>query len=583
MPKTPEQFDFSREEEQQRFEQLPERKQKEIISKQHSEALIVNEKLDAGEATNVEQAVEQVIAERAEFEQWIQEGGKQEQIPDWVKRRGIKDWQEVFDLVEATGDEKLKEALSQDEDVNKLMELLEVGRAEGSEWMQRIGFSTGKEQEAKEILTKIKQDNQKVALLSLKLGEKFSGIWGCGGGFGGFKEPSDHGGCVQGRENLRAVFGKDIPFLQYKGERVYSMQPLGKEKYFPVYRAKYGYGEEAGRVVGQELAYSFSPDQMKLLATLGEEKGKELLENLHKTKKLLESLEKDREIERKIVGLLGEKYQQVLKTMPEAISFLKDMDLSPRTEIDIDLKNKTLAFVTGRSEWGSSGGIGKFSRVVAWNNGVMQEKEYQYRDRWDAKKDNYRYDFESAPIKTVSSKGDSIIVGVEARPSGKNYPPLPIEFEFKKAARAERLQELSQEQQLEFEGFVEQEIEKIITEKLKQWEHNPQMVATYPEGMVMPAGTPTYVNYDRPEVTARVVKSKIGIGAFIAKEQIDHHVSDPQLRYEVYVAKFGERATRMIFEDHAYLKREGDPSITGLQISKGKVSFRSRSGKQEVE
>ncbi len=114
------------------------------------------------------------------------------------------------------------------------------------------------------------------------------------------------------------------------------------------------------------------------------------------------------------------------------------------------------------------------------------------------------------------------------------------------------------------------------------WENKPQMLANYPAGMTMPAGTPSYGAYDQPSVTNKAVSLKSGIGAFTIKEQIDHRASDPQYRYELYVTRHN-KGTDMGYEDHAYLKREGDASITGLRIQKGKVVFSTREGKKEIE
>jgi len=69
MPKSPEQFDFSREEEQKRLEDLSEEKRAAFIEKQIMEAERIKEKVKSGEAKNYKEAsalVEQEIVKEKE-------------------------------------------------------------------------------------------------------------------------------------------------------------------------------------------------------------------------------------------------------------------------------------------------------------------------------------------------------------------------------------------------------------------------------------------------------------------------------------------------------------------------------------
>ena len=44
-------------------------------------------------------------------------------------------------------------------------------------------------------------------------------------------------------------------------------------------------------------------------------------------------------------------------------------------------------FRTDRSEWGGSGGIGKFHQVNVYYKGQVEMQEWQWRDRWSASND----------------------------------------------------------------------------------------------------------------------------------------------------------------------------------------------------
>lgn len=88
-------------------------------------------------------------------------------------------------------------------------------------------------------------------------------------------------------------------------------------------------------------------------------------------------------------------------------------------------------------------------------------------------------------------------------------------------------------------------------------------------------------SYEKPEITESVVDEAGERGAFVLKEQIDHDTRFPQMRYTLYfVDKSGNK--REVFEKHDYIGdglgdsiyAENDPSITELQISDEKLKFK---------
>ena len=87
--------------------------------------------------------------------------------------------------------------------------------------------------------------------------------------------------------------------------------------------------------------------------------------------------------------------------------------------------------------------------------------------------------------------------------------------------------------------------------------------------------------YEKPEITESVVDEKLGYGAFVLREQIDHDTRFPQMRYTLYfIDKTGNK--KEIFEKHDYVDDGGggsiyaknDPAITDVQITGKKIKFK---------
>lgn len=287
------------------------------------------------------------------------------------------------------------------------------------------------------------------------------------------------------------------------------------------------------------------------------------------------------ERENQLQEMLGDKFQELANAMPDAPSFLLGKELEPHTEVNFNIRTRTLTFITERSEWGQSGGIARFSRVGVWQDGQVQEREFQYRDRWSADRDNYGNDFKSADIESVTKEEDDVIVRVSAKPFRAGYNPRPIEFRFSKASQTVIIPDLSEEEQGQFEAFFKGEMDRVMREKLRLREFTPKRAYISPHLPVWhdPTGL---IPYEQPSIVSEAMDKRAGLGAFITREQIDHDVSDPQLRYELYVAKYGQEEAQRMIEDHAYLFREGDPSIMGLEITGSKVAFTTRTGRKEI-
>ncbi len=90
MPKSPEQFDFSKLEDQQKFEKLPATKQEKFIEGQMEEASKIEGKVKSGEASDYEEALE-LVEEEVKNEKWRgiyekAEVGKSEKVPPKIEK-----------------------------------------------------------------------------------------------------------------------------------------------------------------------------------------------------------------------------------------------------------------------------------------------------------------------------------------------------------------------------------------------------------------------------------------------------------------------------------------------------------------
>lgn len=283
-----------------------------------------------------------------------------------------------------------------------------------------------------------------------------------------------------------------------------------------------------------------------------------------------------------IEKILGDRHQEFVAVMPDALAFLQRVELAVHTGVDFDADTRIVTFIRERSEWGNSGGIARFSRVCIWHDGKVQKREYQYRDRWSAAHDNYGNYFRFAEIGDVSTVGDDLVINVTARPFNEVYSPRSIQFTYKKEPQIPEIRVLSVEEQKEFEDFFESEMQRVLALKEQLWHSSPKkaMISPVPVFRI----EDTYIDYKHPSIWSHVLDKRIGIGAFITAVQIDHFATDRQLQYEVYLARHGMPKSRIIFEDHAYLIREGDPAIIGLEVDGTKVVFNTRrSGRREIE
>ena len=535
----------------------------------------LREIIERGEAEDYAEA-ERILSEKkekevSEIENWIKKDlcdpGK---APDFLLADGRYSIGEIFYHLKELNQEEFKKILESDNEIKEMADALEFPPDEEGKPGNKLSIKD--EIMMSLAVDEIRKDDRKIAEFVMRLKEKFGRYnFGCGR-FGGFKNPTDCGGCVNGEKNLKKIFGEEIPYLVYKGDRRYRMEPFGEYE-------TYGYHEQTTRGIVDYQGI----DEYELLAVYGREEGNKLLENIYGLEEKIKMINDEKAKDKDVAKLLKRDYALIKDKMPEAIDTLRRMEPSSLKLKDIDTKHGILALLGSRSEWGSSGGIGYFSRVIAMHQGEVQEKEYQWRDRWSARNDRHKYAFKDLKIDEIEQYGNKLCLSVQADP-GEKYYPTSVDFVFDIKTDKQELTELNESERVEFKKFVETEIDKIMMEKMKLWELKPEMLNPIGRNMTAPMNlsfVAPYVRYEQPELKKKIIDEGRGFAAFIIKEQIDHRGSDAQIRFELYVARNGQEA-ELADEDHAYLHREGDPSITGLRIMGNKALYSTRKGKKEI-
>ena len=238
-------------------------------------------------------------------------------------------------------------------------------------------------------------------------------------------------------------------------------------------------------------------------------------------------------------------------------------------------------YLTDRSEWGNTGGIGKFHQVNVYYKGQVEMKEWQWRDRWSANND--RHDLYVQDFGKVSVNKDGQVVQVNVELLNNEYGSRKATFKFRDLKSV--IEQLTDEEQMAFTVKAEAAVKNLLEEKTRLWEAKPQMMARYPAGSRMPEGMPSYVNYKQPWVKEKQIFPDQGIAAFVLEEQIDHHCDIAQMRYELYVFKVfkgKEAELKHLYEDNAYENEES--AVIGLvQLKQDAIIINCRAGKKTIK
>ena len=254
---------------------------------------------------------------------------------------------------------------------------------------------------------------------------------------------------------------------------------------------------------------------------------------------------------------------------------LRDGELWGATVFD----SNTIALVSGRSEWGSSGGIGYYSQAVMIFQGQSEITEWCYRDRYDSRKDNWGLCIEKIGQIKTEQKGEKIWFRVELLNKGKSRW---TEFSFAFRAELSNATLLSTEDQIVFRKQIDEAISLLLKAKEDRWFGQPEMLRhSEVSGQLFP-GESIYVKYQKPSLQRKVVLEHLGLAAIVLVEQIDHRLSDPQLRYELYGLKFGHLESIQLLEDHSYDRAEGNAMISVIDLNSREIKIRTREGIKQI-
>lgn len=266
--------------------------------------------------------------------------------------------------------------------------------------------------------------------------------------------------------------------------------------------------------------------------------------------------------------------------VPSTLDFLQGLMQLERVSVGSIkvIDQNTLLVLATRSQWAGSSGIARFSQMRVYFHGQTATEEWQYRDQYNAARDNYRHRVNNIGEVEITEHADKIDLRIELV-NGKKYRNFHHVFSFDSPEEVPVLETLSQEDLESFKEKVEKERTRVLAELERLWEYKPEMPADY-GGMTMPRGTPTYVNYQRPSVGSATVLPT-GVASFISEEQIDHRTHVRQMRYELYIMKYGDDKAQVVAEDHAYEYERG-AFVSVVTLSPEEVVVNTSRGERTV-
>lgn len=129
--------------------------------------------------------------------------------------------------------------------------------------------------------------------------------------------------------------------------------------------------------------------------------------------------------------------------------------------------------------------------------------------------------------------------------------------------------------QAAFSAKAEEEMARIMEEMKDLHKRKSTMPSDMPGGS-------GYTSYQPPRVKQREFRIDIGVVAFVIEEQIDHRVTDRQMRHELFVLTDKDEKAERKAEDHGYT-RSGGAFLTILDIKRNSITINTKGGKQVIE
>lgn len=239
------------------------------------------------------------------------------------------------------------------------------------------------------------------------------------------------------------------------------------------------------------------------------------------------------------------------------------------------LNSRIAVVITSRSEWGTSGGIGYWDQARVFFGSQVQMQEWQYRDRYSANNDKPWLRIDAIGSVKVSEEGETTVITIELL--NNQHGSRIVKFTFDKS-EPEKPPTLSEQQQTSFIAKVEQETARILEDKMRLWERKPLMLPFY-----VAAGVPGNTRYLPPCLNEQVVRSDIGVAAFVIEEQIDHRAGgERQMQHELYVLKINDEKAVQLAEDHGYDKADRGAFLKILEFDINNITINSKTGKHTI-
>jgi len=229
-----------------------------------------------------------------------------------------------------------------------------------------------------------------------------------------------------------------------------------------------------------------------------------------------------------------------------------------------------------RSEWGGSGGIGYWDQANVYYKGQVEKKEWNWRDRYDPRKDDYSKRIREFGEMKKEIQDDKVLISIQILNDDLYQGHRWTEFEFENIEQ-KSFKKLSEDEQEQFNNSVYTEIDRIMADLNRLWGLKPKMMVS------VPGCYGGYTNYDSPKVKQQDIQKTFGVAAFVTVEQIDHDGRDPQYRYEVFIVNHKDQKAVRVYEDHSYENREGSALVAIVTLNPEEIVLNTRKGKKIIK
>jgi hypothetical protein len=602
MPKSPEQFDFSKAEDQQKLEKLPKKEREKFIESQAEEGYAINDLVSSGVAGNFERA-DEILSEYKKSPDFSFEelSGSLEKVKDLKEKiqtefQKIKEYQENLKRLEQSKDnlESNRELLIriakqqglETEEIEKFDNKRLTKRVAGNIAIEKAEEFIGGEQynKIKEERASLKRENLLVengieALRKQKdRGPKWEKEWGnLQKKQEQISERRDEISSELktlinkksiGDDNLRLVAAEALG-LTYDRESILYESPHGVREFkdstkamgIDMFTADGRYSDGDTYIGYKDRVWEKAREHVikEYGSIQGDEKTtQETLTDLQEQEKLLKEKltgteENKKDLEVKFNGYSklikrGNPIKNIEDLMPWVIKFVGKenpafVKVKPRDGVVVMLNNESHYYGSGGCESGVT------ASIIRNEPSNKDSKYYIWRDPYDQRKDDRRFYFDR--VKILKVEKDS--VKIKLINSSKNFE-MALTLNVKEIEKPKVKEVLAEEEQKIWKRNYDKIREKLVEDSFLSNAIMPDYINYESFEGALPSGTSTerMVPYKRPRVVEEFVDETQGVAAVIIKSQIDHAAGrGKQFKWEGYIVdKNGN--SRSVWSDNAY-------------------------------